>query len=142
MSAAFPAVRRLAPRPLLDLVPLIDIVFQLVLFFLVSTSLVQRTVLPLQLPAAGSGQTGQPAALALELDAEGTISINGLPLGADSLDVALVRALEHQGMGKADSSPTLSLLADERVPYGELARVLDAARSVGITAIDLVVIDK
>jgi biopolymer transport protein ExbD len=136
------ATRRLQNRPLLDLVPLIDIVFQLVLFFLVSTSLVQREVFPLRLPAAESAETGRTAALAIELDAGGTISMNGLPVGPEALDAALAQAAADQGGGTADSPLSLLLRADERVPYGEVARVMDAARLAGFTAIELVVIGK
>lgn len=134
--------RRLQNRPLLDLVPLIDIVFQLVLFFLVSTSLVQREVLPLQLPAAGSGEAGQTQGLVLEVDADGAIRIDGTPLGDESLDAALARVRANQEEATADNPLPLSLRADERVPYGEVARVMDAARSAGIVSVELVVIGK
>jgi biopolymer transport protein ExbD len=51
---AFPLPRRAEAR--IDLSPLIDVVFQLLIFFVVTTTFLADTGIPLELPEAGTGQ--------------------------------------------------------------------------------------
>jgi biopolymer transport protein ExbD len=75
--------RRLQPMVNVDLVPMIDVVFQLVVFFMLSSTLITRTGLNLDLPRAGSAQEAVTSTLVLSVVSESEIY-----LGSDRYTLA------------------------------------------------------
>jgi biopolymer transport protein ExbD len=114
----------------LDLAPLIDVVFLLLIFFMVATSFAaQEERLDLELPEAHSGQAAEASNRELVLDV--------LPDGAVRLDGA---RLEQQALGTelariARDNPLRPVLvrADRGLDYGRVIAVLDQCRLVGLT---------
>ncbi len=122
--------------PELNLTPLVDVVFLLLLFFMISTTFVQERELPITLPEA----EGQPVAehesdpLVIGIDRDSHYVVAGLPLelGPDQdLQAALTLAL---GLALPTSHrPALLIEADAKTPHQAVIRVLDAARQLGLT---------
>ena len=115
----------------LDLTPLIDVVFLLIVF-LILTANFQQPSLSLDLPGASSEDEVRERVVIVELDAEGALALDGERLEASALRSALESALEPLEMR------AVRLMADEHVEYGELLPVIDEVRAAGAEAIDLV----
>jgi biopolymer transport protein ExbD len=119
----------------LDLTPLIDCVFLLLIFFLVTATFTQqteRTVVPVDLPTGTSGEAAQAEEqFTIYLASDGSYSLRsdqgeertGLQRG--ELEEAL-RDLHSRQPGAA-----LYLRGDQEVRYGEVMRLLDIAREIG-----------
>ncbi len=117
----------------LELTPLIDTVFNLLIFFAVSTTLISsRTGLPVDLPQAKTAET-QKSKVMVSVDRDGRIFYEESPVTAEELEVRLKQAFAQQ--------PQVLVIvnADRRVVYDRVVQVLDVARSAGISNLALAV---
>jgi len=115
----------------LDLTPMIDVVFLLLIFFLL-TSIFSKPSIPLDLPRADSArQTGEPA-VSVAVKRDGTILLDGAPVAREALQGALA---ERYGRG---GKKELSLVSDRGVPFGQVVEVMDLARKAGAESIAVV----
>ena len=116
----------------LDLTPLIDVVFLLIVFLILTASF-QEPSLTLDLPSGSTAENSdRESVLLVELDAQGHLAVDGDSVATDSFQKALEAAL-----GSAEQR-VVRLLADRRVEYGELLPVIERIRASGAQAIDLV----
>lgn len=140
--------RRTSPEPRIEMAPIIDVVFLLLTFFVFSLVLLSRvSVLDLDLPAVGSpGQADATEAIRVAVDSQGMVFVDGQPVGPASapgqpLDettrTALLEAISR-ATTQPDAQPAIRLEIDERGVSGALLRVLDALRSQGYEAVELV----
>lgn len=121
--------RRTSEPVSLNLTPLIDVVFLLLIFFMVSTTFDQSSELDLQLPEAVNGQSSdQPAALKVEVPETGLVYLNGSPV--DDLPSSLASFLSQN---KAPDH--VAVIADERARHGQVTQVLDALAGAGLTQV-------
>ncbi len=118
----------------LNLTPMIDVVFLLVIFFMTATQFaeVERAV-DLELPTVGSdGAT--VAALDDErvvgVSAEGTITLDGQPRSVEELKADLVAARESAASA---SGPAVLIHGDARCDFQHIAVALATCRAAGIT---------
>ena len=106
-----------------ELTPLIDVVFLLLIFFMVSTTFIQPSVLVVELPeAAGGVHESAPEDIEVRVSAAGEYAVNGRLLPETAVE-ALVAELG----GGAAERPRLVIAADARAPHEAVVRVLDAA---------------
>jgi biopolymer transport protein ExbD len=117
--------------PELNITPLIDVVFLLLIFFMVSTTFDKQAELNIELPEA-SGKVTQTEQFKIEIgiDGEGRYFINQRPIKDDRL-VTLKRALELTLADHKD--PKLIISADRKTPHEAVVRAMDAARQLGLT---------
>lgn len=117
----------------LDLTPLIDVVFLLLLFFMLTTTFVETTRLKIDLPEAGQGAEAERKDdhWIIEIDAQGRYAINGEMVGAEQLSERL-RAIP----GRTEDTSVL-IRADGQASHQAVVRALDAARSAGIVRVGL-----
>lgn len=121
--------RRALEPVTLNLTPLIDVVFLLLIFFMVSTTFEQKTELQMQLPAASNGQAAeQKAPLRLEVSEKGVILLNGK--AANDLALALSQFIQQH-----KAPERVVVIADERAQHGQVTRVLDELAGAGLTQI-------
>ena len=114
-----------------NLTPLIDVVFLLLIFFMVSTTFTRETHLSIDLPEAGSA--ADPVAdqiLAVSITREGSYAINGVSLLNNSA-AALKAAIEESSEG--DSSVPLVITADSATPHQAVVTALDVAGKLGFS---------
>ncbi len=114
--------------PDVNLTPLIDVVFLLLIFFMVSTTFNESSQLNIQLPEANGEQREDHQVLTLSIDAQGRYYLNRTQLVNSQL-TTLKRVLQ-QSMGKKTNK--LMISADKDTPYQFVVRAMDAARQVGI----------
>ena len=120
------ASRRHRREPSINLAPLVDIVFLLVIFFMVtSTFITPETGLPVDLPQAVSGEARPAGAPVVAVAADGTAYWKGKSLADDELLGKLRGALAKDQVG------TVILRADRKTPHGRVVQVLDIIRRAG-----------
>ncbi|RMD68944.1 MAG: biopolymer transporter ExbD [Gammaproteobacteria bacterium] len=119
--------------PDITLTPLIDVVFLLLIFFMVSTTFVRRAELQVELPKATAEGAVKEKALEVLIDAQGRYSIEGRPLPA--ADVSTLKAAIKEAMGKGKRPLVIS--ADAQTPHQAVVTALDAARQLGITRLSI-----
>ncbi len=112
--------------PLVNLTPLIDALFLLLIFFMVSSSFRDLPGIPLDLPQAKTGESNRATGVEIRIDMQGIIRLEGKIVGEGLLEKRLAEAL--------DESDTRDLLlrADKGVSYGKVVEVMDAARSAKV----------
>lgn len=117
-------------EPTVDLTSLIDVVFLLLIFFMVSTTFERETVLKVDLPEASAVEDREefPDALELVIDGEGRMFLNDERL-LDS-NVNTVRAAMEQMAGERRDLP-LILRADRQTPHHYVVTVMDVAAQLG-----------
>ena len=116
-------------EPDVNLTPLIDVVFLLLIFFMVSTTFTQESEISIELPQA-SGETSQEEkrTIDISIDAQGRYFVNQQQLINTQL-ATLKRAMQQQAGGL--KSPKLIISADRRTPHEAVVRAMDAARQLG-----------
>lgn len=117
----------------LDMTPLIDVVFLLLIFFMLTASFTQAQRLKVDLPQAEQGESTQDQNKdwVIEIDAQGQYALNGEALAADDLTVRLLALPER-------TEDTVVLIrADARTEHQAVVRALDAARAAGLLHIGL-----
>lgn len=116
-----------------NLTPLIDVVFLLLIFFMVSTSFVKESQIKLTLPEASEEVKDLPAdAINVSVDENGTWFINGRPL-PDRSDEALAAALQEVSRDAGD--PVVIIAADRATPHQDVIDIMDVARRLGLSRI-------
>ena len=126
--------RRLRPNANVDLIPMIDVVFQLVVFFMVSSTFIMTPGIALDLPQSTSAEPVVMDRLVITV-----VSTDELYLNRSRLDLpGLDRALSELG-GNRDEQATLSVIieGDQSVPYNLMVQVLDLLRRNGFRAVNL-----
>lgn len=121
-------------RPAIDISPLVDVVFQLLLFYAVTTQFVADDRLRLQLPEAKTAEQGasEKAELVEVVVTEDGQTLIGGRLVADR---DLERELQRIVGSSADR--TITIRGDRGADYGAVVRVLDLARGVGAKGINM-----
>ncbi len=109
-----------------NLTPLIDVVFLLLIFFMVSTTFETRQALELTLPEAASGAAVEAAPVTLVVTADGAYRLGERELAATELPGALA--------AKADAVRAQGLVveADAGARHADVVRALDQAGQQGI----------
>lgn len=135
--------RRLKPAVHLDLIPMIDVVFQLVLFFLVSTTFIITPGINLNLPKAQTSESVLVSKMVITVLSEEEIYLNKVPYTLRTLEPPLAAMTKEQ---KEQVSSVL-IEGDERVSYRTLVGVLDILRKqgfrgIGLKTMDLRLLDK
>ena len=124
--------RRLHPMVNVDLIPMIDVVFQLVVFFMLSSTLITRTGLNLDLPDAGTAQETVTSSIVLSVVSEDEIYLASERYTLEELSALL--AAESSGYEER----SISIEADRSLPYGTMVAVLDVLRQNGFRGANLV----
>jgi biopolymer transport protein ExbD len=125
-----PFLRRKPQSSSIDITPLMDIVFQLLLFFILTSAMLQPS-LPLDLPGSPQKNEGTEADLVISIDAGGRIFLNDIPAPLEEVESAIT-ALAREKPGAA-----VILRGDKLVQYGSFFEVLDTIRNGGITTLSL-----
>ncbi len=119
----------------LNLTPLIDVVFLLLIFFMVSTTFEKTSKLKIDLPEASAQATKQvDKKIVLGIDAKGRYYINDRQLVNTQLKTLKTALLKTAG--NARDMPIV-LRADAKTPHQSVVRAMDAASQVGLTHLSI-----
>jgi biopolymer transport protein ExbD len=122
-------------EPDVNLTPMIDVVFLLLLFFMVSTSFIRESSLKVDLPeAAGQPSEGMEDAIEIAINSEGHFILDGISISAKkpSQLAKLLKKLVNN-----DPTPHIIIAADANVEYQLIVTVMDVAQQLGYTRLTL-----
>ena len=125
-----------------NLTPLIDVVFLLLIFFMVSTTFDRHATLKVALPESTTKITQQvDEPLVLSIDAKGNYFLNDRQIINQSLDT-LKQALQKTiGDAVAIRNTTLVLRADANTPHQSVVRAMDAASQLGLSKLSIATVE-
>jgi biopolymer transport protein TolR len=117
----------------INVTPLVDVMLVLLIIFMVTTPMMSQGI-PVQLPQASqqSIDMNMDESTILTIAKDGTVYLDDRPIPADRLEFQLRRL--HGELAVRN----LFLRGDRRVPYGEVVRVLDMMKRVGLTKVGMV----
>jgi len=125
-------LKRRSPRqPEISIAPLIDMVFILLIFFIVTTSFVSQTGLTVEKPQSRSSETLEEDSLLIGIGPLGEIYLDGKRIGIFSLRGQVETRLRRQ------SKPSVVLVADKAASAEVIVRVMDELRLSGISRVAL-----
>ncbi|SEP35203.1 ExbD/TolR family protein [Propionispora vibrioides] len=114
-------------QPKLMIIPMIDIIFFLLVFFMMSTLyMVERRSLPVALPqaATAAADTGEKVIV--------TVTENGqIQFGEEVIPMELLQRRTKQEIVRRQGNMVILLQADRNLPYGQVVAVLDMLKSAG-----------
>jgi len=122
-------------KPRIEMLPLIDIVFLLLVFFIYAMlSMAVHRSLPVTLPVSSSAALHKLLNLTVTVNHTGEIYLEKVKVSHEELQ----ELLEEKTQGAADiKSVQIDLFADKTLSYQELYRVLDIIRNAGISNVSL-----
>jgi len=116
------------PDPMIDLTPMIDIVFQLVLFFMVSTTFVNAPGIQVELPRSNVEDViVENKDITIWMNDEGQIMLN-----REYVDLATLKSKLRQS-AKQDIDQLVIIKADVGTKHGRVVTVMDLVRNFGFS---------
>ena len=117
----------------LDITPLIDVVFLLLIFFMVSTTFERESEINITLPEASKEITkAKPDSINIGIDANSRIFINDKALLNSQLQT--IKEAIYDTLGSLEDA-TIIISADAETNHQSVIRVMDAARQLGLIRI-------
>jgi biopolymer transport protein ExbD len=129
-----PRFRRRTPesRPIdLNVIPLIDVVFFLLIFYVISTAFVQETAVSLSRPQSSAAREVSGGFVPVAIVKSGAIQV-----GPQIVDLAGVRDAVRIALDAGNTQKAV-VIPDREVPTGLLLAVMDACSSAGATSVDV-----
>lgn len=109
----------------INIVPMIDVIFSILAFFIVSTLYLTRSEgLPVNLPTATTAETQLSAPINVTIDVDGKIAINRQPILLEQLANGVSQLIGTK------SEALVIINADENVRHGRVVSVMDSLRQV------------
>ena len=116
---------------LVDLTPLIDIVFQLLIFFLLTATFQDTPSFKVKLPKAkNTDVTQESKAVVVTLGADGAYEVDGKVVDARELEMRLCLAAQGESSG-------VSINADESTPHKFVVEVMGLAKTCGLEKLNI-----
>ena len=115
-----------------DMTPLIDCVFLLLIFFMVTTVFLQTKGLEVDMPAESQAEEEQKKDINVVLDRDGRMQIGGEAVPVEDLKVRLKRAMEEA------NNDNIIIQADGDCAQRHVVYAVDSARQVGVQGIAFV----
>ena len=128
------------PEPDVNLTPLIDVVFLLLIFFMVSTSFVKQSQITIRLPEAESTAMVEepPEQIDIMITDQGTYLVNGREL-INNRPETIRNALQRVSGGNSDLPLTIS--ADANARHQHVVTAMDVAGRLGFVSISIATVD-
>jgi biopolymer transport protein ExbD len=126
--------RRIVENPRLMIIPMIDIMFFLLVFFMMSTMfMVEQKVLPVVLPAASAAELDTQRAAPITVMADGSIRFGEEAVSGIALEEKIRAEM------KKDKEARFVLRADRTVAYGKVVDVMNSLRKLGVQRLTVAV---
>ncbi len=120
----------------LDIAPLIDIVFLLLVFFMLTSTFLVPEAIELELPESSSSNVAEITPITVALNQTGELTLNGETIALEQLKAAIEPLLEQ------DSDAPITLKSDAQSEVQQLLSVMDEIRGAGGSNIALATMQK
>src|SRR5262245_3251665 len=111
----------------INIVPFVDIILVVLIIFMVTTPLIMKPSININLPKAVSGEETTPSQINLAVDKNGQASLNGKP----ATDEEISSYSKQMSEAKPDIQAIIS--ADKDVAHGSVIHIIDLVKSNGVT---------
>ncbi|MBK1668810.1 hypothetical protein CKO28_12290 [Rhodovibrio sodomensis] len=118
-------------RPYISLTPLIDVVFILLVFFMLASSFLDWRAIELRAPATAGTSGGETGALLLRIGGDGSLDLNGRPVARSGLQARLRDAVRARPEARLLIQPAAGVAMQDAID------LLDAARNAGLDRVQL-----
>src|SRR5580658_5094847 len=119
--------RRTAKRARIEIIPMIDVIFFLLVFFMVSSlAMTKINSMPVALPKTASTPEALKQDVILTIRKDGNIFLNKTPVTLETLGRQLAYEMHDH------PQDIVIVNADEGINYGLVVKVMDAARQIGV----------
>ena len=112
-------------KPVINIASLVDVLFLLLIFFMVTSAFVEQPNIKLELPATSHTEVSRVERMVLTISRDGQLFIQDKPVDKQNLEKELRRVVLDTG------EEILVLKADKMVPYGDVVGIMDDARGAG-----------
>ncbi len=120
--------RRKPAGGFIDMTPVVDTIFNLLIFFALSMNFLANPGITVDLPDASAPQVApRDGDIRVAVTPAGGIRLDGAPVTLEALGLRL------RELAGERRDPQVLIRADRRVPHGLVVAVMDAARSAGLT---------
>ena len=109
----------------LNVAPLIDVVFLLLIFFMLASTFIKPEAIDLMLEGSSTGGSSAEEMLNIEVVVDGTIRLNGLRLSMPQLEAELASRIQ------GDQTRPVTIKAGAEVPVQTLVNIMDRVRAAG-----------
>ncbi|MFH1269647.1 MAG: biopolymer transporter ExbD [Candidatus Omnitrophota bacterium] len=113
----------------IDIAPLIDMVFQLLIFFMLTSSFIMQPGIKVNLPKAVTSEVVKYENVEVVISSENVIYTNGKVITVQELKVLLKQTAKAKG--------SILIKADKRASLGRIVEVWDMCRDLGVTQINI-----
>lgn len=113
----------------IDIAPLIDVVFQLLIFFMLTSSFIMQPGIKINLPKAVTSEIIKHGNMEILVTGESVIYLNGKVVTLEELKKIFKQA--------AKRDQTILIKADRRASLGRVVEIWDLARDIGITQVNI-----
>ena len=110
----------------INVTPLVDITLVLLIIFMVTATYIVQPALRVELPHAATGEDTVKTTLALQLEKDGVLSLNGARASEDEIRAFIAKALPV----KPDLQAVIA--ADKAVTHGAVVHLIDLVRQAGV----------
>ena len=110
----------------INVTPLVDVVLVLLIVFLATSYLIAQQSFKVELPKASQTVATEARTIAIVVQEDGAILLDGQPISPESLEAGLA--------ARVKANPRLQVVvgADEQVAHGRVVTVMDVARRAGV----------
>ncbi len=111
--------------PRINILPMIDVIFAILVFFIVSSLYLTRSEgLPVNLPRATTAEVQKTKQITVSLDQQGKLTIDSKPAEINQLKTEIEKLI------KPDSNTTVIVNADKTVEHGQVVEIIDQLRQI------------
>lgn len=111
--------------PAINIVPMIDVIFAILVFFIVSSLFLTRSEgLPVNLPNAQTAEVQKTKQITVSLDRDGKLTLDSQPAELDQLKTQIEELI------KTEDTAVVVINADKQVNHGDVVDVIDQVRQI------------
>jgi len=118
-----------------DLTPLIDVVFMLIIFFLLTSTLIGEKSLSINLPSSSAGEISQTENIVIEIDKENNIFFQNAKTDFKQIEFIL----KDIAIKTNKLLPEIILRSDEECSFGTVVQLMDIIQNSGFDTISFAV---
>ena len=112
-------------KPVINIAPVVDVLFLLLIFFMVTSTFVEQPNIKLELPSTRHSEATKIERMVLTISRDGQLFLQDKPVEKKDLEKELRRVILDTG------DEVLVLKADKFVPYGVVIGIMDDAKGAG-----------
>ena len=110
----------------INIVPFVDIILVILIIFMVTTPLIMKPSINVNLPKAASGEDSTPSKLSVAINSKAEIFLNGNP--------STVEEIQTYSSTVSKENPEIQAIisADKDVSHGKVVEIIDAVKTGGV----------